>query len=185
MSYCTVEEANAYVSLYFTSSDEGRVSWDALSDSDKQVLLNQAHDIIDALPIHGRKTCVDQPDAFPRFPEKEVPTAVRHAECELAVSLSDKDTNESLNEYRRCPHRRQGAGVRPKIGHRRGTVPSPRHRLCRSGAPAADVAGATQIRQRSPRCGWDGVPPAQRCVQLGPPSGAACRTGFLSVGDYQ
>lgn len=101
MSYCTVEEANAYVALYFTSSDEGRVSWDALSDSDKQVLLNQAHDIIDALPIHGRKTCVDQPDAFPRFPEKEVPTAVRHAECELAVSLSDKDTNESLNEYRR------------------------------------------------------------------------------------
>ena len=101
MSYCTVEEANAYVALYFTSSDEGRVSWDALSDSDKQVLLNQAHAIIDALPIHGRKTCVDQPDAFPRFPEKEVPTAVRYAECELAVALSDKDANESLNEYRR------------------------------------------------------------------------------------
>ena len=101
MSYNTVEQANAYVAIHYLSSDEARVRWELLNDEDKQVLLNKSHDIIDALPITGRKASVDQPDAFPRCPDKEVPDAVKSAECELALSLSDESANESLNDYRK------------------------------------------------------------------------------------
>ena len=101
MSYNTVEQADAYVDSHYLSSDELAQRWSDLYDSDKQVLLTKAHDIIDALPITGRKASVDQPDAFPRCPDKEVPDAVKSAECELALSLSDESTNESLNNYRR------------------------------------------------------------------------------------
>ena len=66
MSYNTVEQANAYVASHYLSSDEARVRWELLNDEDKQVLLNKSHDIIDALPITGRKASVDQPDAFTR-----------------------------------------------------------------------------------------------------------------------
>ena len=101
MSYSTVEYANEYVATHYTSTDEARVRWDNLSDSDKQVLLTRAHDVIDALPLGGRKTSVEQLDAFPRWPNKDVPVAVKGAECELAVSLSDTAANESFEEYRR------------------------------------------------------------------------------------
>ena len=101
MSYNTVEQADAYIAGHYLSSDELAQQWSSLSEDDKQVLLTRAHDTIDALPITGRKTDVAQPNAFPRYPEKDVPDAVRSAECELALSLSDEEANASLADYRK------------------------------------------------------------------------------------
>lgn len=101
MSYSTIAEANAYVMSHYVSTDEARIRWDSISDEDKQVLLTRAHDVIDALPLTGRKTHVDQPDAFPRFPWREVPDAIKSAECELALSLSDEAATASLEDYRK------------------------------------------------------------------------------------
>ena len=101
MSYNTVEEANGYVTSHYISTDESRVRWESFSDEDKQVLLTRAHDVIDSLPFTGRKTSVDQPDAFPRCPYNGVPDAVKSAECELALSLSDEAANASLDDYRK------------------------------------------------------------------------------------
>ena len=101
MSYNTVEQADAYIASHYLSSDELAQQWSSLSEDDKQVLLTRAHDTIDALPITGRKTDVAQPNAFPRYPEKDVPDAVRSAECELALSLSDEEANASLADYRK------------------------------------------------------------------------------------
>ena len=101
MSYNTVEQADAYIAGHYLSSDELAQQWSSLSEDDKQVLLTRAHDIIDALPITGRKTDVAQPNAFPRYPEKDVPDAVRGAECELALSMSDEEANASLADYRK------------------------------------------------------------------------------------
>lgn len=101
MSYATVEEANSYITSHYISTDASRLRWESLLTEDKQALLNKAHDVIEALPFTGCKTCVDQPDAFPRKPNKDVPTAVKSAECELALSLSDAETNESLDKYRK------------------------------------------------------------------------------------
>ena len=101
MSYTTLEEANSYVTSHYTSTDETRVRWESLIDDDKTSLLNKAFDIIDNLPYTGRKTCVDQPYAFPRCPSNEVPEAVKNAEVELALSLSDTSLLDSLKDYRR------------------------------------------------------------------------------------
>ena len=101
MSYNTVEQADAYIAGHYLSSDELAQQWSSLSEDDKQVLLTRAHDTIDALPITGRKTDVAQPNAFPRYPEKDVPDAVRSAECELALSLSDEEANAGLADYRK------------------------------------------------------------------------------------
>ena len=101
MSYNTVEQADAYIAGHYLSSDELAQQWSSLSEDDKQVLLTRAHDTIDALPITGLKTDVAQPNAFPRYPEKDVPDAVRGAECELALSLSDEEANASLADYRK------------------------------------------------------------------------------------
>lgn len=101
MSYATVAEANAYIASRYTSTDALRLLWENYSDDDKQVLLNKAHDIIDALPLVGRKASIEQTNAFPRFPWRDVPTAVVSAECELALSLCDTETNESLEKYRK------------------------------------------------------------------------------------
>jgi len=101
VSYNTVEEASTYVATHYTSNDEAHTRWDSLSDDDKQILLTKAHDVIDSLPLTGRKTSVDQPDAFPRCPYKGVPDAVKSAECELALSLSDEAANQSLDDYRK------------------------------------------------------------------------------------
>lgn len=101
MSYSTVEEANLYVQTHYTSTEEARTRWETLSDEDKLVTLTKAHDVIDSLPFTGYKTCVNQPDAFPRWPDKEVPQEVKNAECELALALTDEAANESLNDYRK------------------------------------------------------------------------------------
>lgn len=101
MSYCTVEEANQYVTDNYISTDESRKRWEALSDDDKQALLNKSFKVIESLPYTGRKTCVDQPQAFPRCPDTDIPTAVKDAEVELALSLSDSELNSSLKDYRR------------------------------------------------------------------------------------
>lgn len=101
MSYNTLEEANEYVSSHYLSSDDACIRWESLEDADKQVLLNKSFSIIEGLPLTGRKTCIDQPNQFPRCPDKEVPVEVKQAEVELALALSDSELAESLKDYRR------------------------------------------------------------------------------------
>ena len=101
MSYSTVEYANDYIASHYIRTDDARVRWESLAIDDRQVLLNKAHDVIDSLPVVGRKTSVDQPDAFPRYPDKVVPDAVMRAECELALVLSDDAVNDTLAEYQK------------------------------------------------------------------------------------
>lgn len=101
MSYATVEDANAYVQSMYLSTDEARLTWEKLSDEDKQVLLNKAFDVIEQLPFTGRKTSEEQPNAFPRCPDTEVPQAVVNAEIALAVTYSDSELLSSIKDYRR------------------------------------------------------------------------------------
>lgn len=101
MSYSTITEADQYIAEHYLSTDSQRLLWEELSDEDKQVLLNQAFDVIEALPLTGHKTDVAQPYAFPRCPDKCVPQEVVNAEIELAFKLSDGDASDEAKEYRR------------------------------------------------------------------------------------
>lgn len=101
IGYVTLEEANQYVATHFITTDSLRVGWEALSDEDKTSLLNRSFLTIEALPFTGRKTDPSQPNAFPRCPVTEVPEAVKYAQIENAVSLSDPSSADEAAFYQR------------------------------------------------------------------------------------
>lgn len=103
MSYATTTEATEYIRSRYMSTDSLRENWEALSLADQQVLLNKGQDIIDNLPLTGRKANVLQPHAFPRRQDTstEIPLEVKAAEIELALIYSDSETIAAMNEYKR------------------------------------------------------------------------------------
>lgn len=101
MSYCTVQEADEYVSTHYLSTDEIRGTWESLDEDSKQILLNRGEQVIDNLPLSGRKYDTAQPNAFPRNCSPDVPNEVKFAEVELALAYSDSDSLQIQDEYKR------------------------------------------------------------------------------------
>jgi hypothetical protein len=100
--YATVEQANAYVTSYYGSTDNIRVLWEALSDADKQVLLNRAEQVIDLLPYRGKP--LEHGKAFPREPNKELSLQrAQVATIELAVQ-----THGNIESQERLALQKQG-----------------------------------------------------------------------------
>ena len=88
-AYVTTEEAAAYFA--------GRLHvdpWLDASDSDKQATLAMATRAIDRLTLKGRKTDPAQALAFPRYPDTEIPTAVKDACCEEALALLERGNSQ-------------------------------------------------------------------------------------------
>ena len=95
--YATLEQANAYVASYYSSTNNIRTAWDALSDEDKQIALNRAEQLVDLLPFKGKP--VDKEKAFPRYPDPELSLKrVQTATIELALQTNgDAETQERLS----------------------------------------------------------------------------------------
>ena len=99
VGYVTLEEANAYVTDHFTSSNMTRVAWEALSDADKMVLLRNSYRAIEMLTFRGRKTSSAQPSAFPRWPSTDVPIQIKNAQIANAIVLADESSLEDVAHY--------------------------------------------------------------------------------------
>lgn len=99
VGYVDVSYADLYVSTHFLSADELRLNWENLSVNDKEVLLRRSFEAIETLPYVGRKASKDQSTAFPRWPSKEVPEAVKSAQVENALALSDTSNVEDAAFY--------------------------------------------------------------------------------------
>lgn len=83
-TYATVQESKDFAAEYYSSTDSIRVAWEALSDNDKQSLLNRAELVIEDLPYNGKS--VNKDKAFPRDPNKELSLIkVKQAVIELAL----------------------------------------------------------------------------------------------------
>ena len=88
-SYCTIEYADEYFA--------GRLhaeSWSETSDADKEKALRQATKEIDRQLLKGRKATDTQELAFPRYPDTEVPEAVKEACCEIALALLERGNSQ-------------------------------------------------------------------------------------------
>lgn len=107
-TYVTVAEADAYVLAHYRSTSTPRIRWTAFSEDDKAILLADACFEMEQLPFHGHKAENGQLLAFPRRGQDAVPEAVKSAQVELAVWLSD-DVKQSEAEQRRAL---QGQGVK-------------------------------------------------------------------------
>lgn len=91
--YATVEQANAYVQNFYSSADSLRLTWEALSDDDKQISLNRAEQSIDMLPFNGKPEHKDK--AFPRKPNEEYSLKqAQIATIELAVQQLNSEAKE-------------------------------------------------------------------------------------------
>lgn len=94
--YSSVELADSYIKSHYTADSEECTRWDALTEDNKKVYLNNAFDAIEALHFKGRKAFLGQEKAFPRLPyqygktEEGAPARVVNAEIELALWLSDE-----------------------------------------------------------------------------------------------
>lgn len=88
-SYCTIEYADEYFS--------GRLhaeSWFEADESTKEKALKQATRAIDRQLLRGKKTNPEQELAFPRYPDTEVPEAVKEACCEEALALLERGNSQ-------------------------------------------------------------------------------------------
>jgi hypothetical protein len=117
-TYISLTDAALYLSNYYTSTDAKYTAWSALSDSDCEVLLRQALQIIDRQPFTGVKAFSTQTLAFPRamhsdwmyalnyidqntglYSQTAVPDAVKYAQCEIAITLAEgKSTRMDLQQ---------------------------------------------------------------------------------------
>ena len=97
--YATVEQANAYVASYYSSTNNIRIAWEALNEEDKQITLNRSEQLIDLLPFNGKPVDPKQVNAFPRYPNPELSLErVKIAAIELALQTNgDTEAQDRLN----------------------------------------------------------------------------------------
>ena len=88
-SYIDVAGANEY----FAGRLHAEI-WFEADDSTKEKALWQATRSIDRMPLRGRKTDLHQPLAFPRYPDTEIPEAVKEACCEEALALLESGNSQ-------------------------------------------------------------------------------------------
>jgi len=88
-SYCTIEYANEYFKNRLHAE-----SWGETSEADKEKALKQATRAIDRQLLIGRKTNPEQELAFPRYPDTEVPEAVKEACCEEALAILERGNSQ-------------------------------------------------------------------------------------------
>ena len=88
-SYIDIEGANEYFENRLHAE-----SWGQADDETKEKALRQATKTIDRQLLRGRKTNPEQELAFPRYPDTEVPEAVKEACCEEALALLERGNSQ-------------------------------------------------------------------------------------------
>ena len=88
-AYVTVEEATAYFASRLHSE-----AWTSAVDAARQKALTMATRAIDRTPVKGVKASYDQANQFPRYPDTEIPQAVKDACCEEALALLERGDSQ-------------------------------------------------------------------------------------------
>ena len=101
IGYVSLADADEYVVTHYVSTDALRIGWEALSDEDRIALLTKSFQVLELLPFAGRKFEPGQETAFPRWPHKEVPSAIKWAQIENALAKSDTSNEEDAKFYER------------------------------------------------------------------------------------
>jgi len=89
MSYIDLANANTYFAGRLNAE-----AWTAATDADRGKALAMAAKIIDRQPLKECKADPAQTLAFPRYPDSEVPEAVKEACCEEALALLERGNSQ-------------------------------------------------------------------------------------------
>lgn len=101
IGYVTLQEADDYVAAHYLPADALWQSWNELFDEERAILLTKSFQVLELLPFAGRKFDPKQPNAFPRWPQQEVPEAIKWAQIENALAKSDTSNAEDAKFYER------------------------------------------------------------------------------------
>lgn len=88
MTYVTLQEAEEYFAARIYSE-----AWADAPEQKKQRVLQTASLRIDTLPFKGKKLDPAQEMAFPRDFMQGIPTRLKYAVCEEALSLLEQETD--------------------------------------------------------------------------------------------
>ena len=99
IGYVTVAEAAEYIQTRYASTDELRQAWEVMDEADQAVYLQKSFDAINILPSRGRKYAAGQEAALRRWPDPEVPLAIKYAQIENALTLTDTSAQEDAAFY--------------------------------------------------------------------------------------
>lgn len=106
-TYISLADSKTYATAHKISTDATLIAWDALIDTNKEILLRKATQIIDRQRLTGIRAIWNQTLEFPRVTYSDyqsntwyspdwwyplaltltVPDAVKYAQCEIALSL--------------------------------------------------------------------------------------------------
>lgn len=127
-SYVTLAEANTYVQNNFLSTSQARVSWNALDDGDKEVLLRASCSQMQLLPYVGCKKDRDQRLSFPRMYQDSVPYEVKSAQIENALVMQNSSITTEIEQRQQLQAQNveefQLGPLREKYGTSRSNAPS-------------------------------------------------------------
>lgn len=107
-SYISLEDANTYIHNHYLPTDSLRVSWDALDNESREILLRKAFIKINRLPFTGRPSNPQQSLPFPRFGRDNGLENVGYAQIETAIHFTDKYVNDEITQRKML----QQAGVK-------------------------------------------------------------------------
>lgn len=88
MTYVTLQEAEEYFATRIYSE-----AWAEATEQTKERVLQTATYRVDALPFKGRKLDPAQEMAFPRDFMQGIPTRLKYAVCEEALSLLEREAD--------------------------------------------------------------------------------------------
>lgn len=89
-TYCTLDDANRIVKETYPLGSN-KAYWDGLDDEQKELLLIEAAEEMELLPVAGVKVFYNQPLQFPRksnfYRDNEIPREVKDAQVINAVEM--------------------------------------------------------------------------------------------------
>lgn len=88
-AYATTAEGDGYFSTRLFGE-----AWKTATPEDKEKALEMATRAIDRLPLKGWKNEASQAPAFPRYPDVEIPEAVKEATFEEALALLERGNSQ-------------------------------------------------------------------------------------------
>lgn len=108
-TYISLADCQTYLSGHYISNDAKLTAWNALSETDQEILLKKATKLIDRQPLAGYKATETQALEFPRtlytgyisdtyegghwYTQTAVPNAVKYAQCEIAIEMTAGASN--------------------------------------------------------------------------------------------
>lgn len=104
-TYITVAEADELIALHCERFNPLRSFWEALDENEKEQYLLRGIEEMETLIVSGRKSRLQQPLSFPRYPSLEVPKEIKLAQAYNALGMLNSDIKSTTEQIKKLYER--------------------------------------------------------------------------------